>query len=74
MYWEFVIGCYNIFQTALLTAKHMLLLWKMFYEEQTLIDQSDNKSVFQLYTSEMSDKDSSMNYVPFIIFILFCMI
>ncbi|XP_014242615.1 tetratricopeptide repeat protein 7B isoform X2 [Cimex lectularius] len=44
---------------ALSTAKNMLILWKFQYEDQTLIEQADNKSVFQLYTSEMSDKDSS---------------
>ncbi|XP_073996401.1 tetratricopeptide repeat domain 7 [Rhodnius prolixus] len=46
-------------EVALHTAKNMLMLWKLLYEEQTIIDQNDNKSVFQLYTSEMSDKDSS---------------
>lgn len=53
-------------QQALLTAKHMLSLWRALYEDQTnseLPDQSekrsDTRSVFQLYTSEMSDKDSS---------------
>uniref|UniRef100_A0A0K8TA39 Tetratricopeptide repeat protein 7 N-terminal domain-containing protein n=2 Tax=Lygus hesperus TaxID=30085 RepID=A0A0K8TA39_LYGHE len=45
--------------TALLTAKNMLILWKVLHEEQTLNDQNDTKSVFQLYTSAMSDKDSS---------------
>lgn len=37
----------------------MLVIWKNIYEDQTVADNSDNKSVFQLYTSEMSDKDSS---------------
>ncbi|XP_075226691.1 tetratricopeptide repeat domain 7 [Lycorma delicatula] len=48
-------------EVALLTAKHMLTLWKVLYEEQTQsqLDHSDTRSVFQLYTSEMSDKDSS---------------
>ncbi|GLH01190.1 Tetratricopeptide repeat protein 7B [Gryllus bimaculatus] len=53
-------------ELALLTAKHMLALWKTLYEDQTngeLGDhsekRSDTRSVFQLYTSEMSDKDSS---------------
>ncbi|CAG2056515.1 unnamed protein product [Timema podura] len=53
-------------QIALLTAKHMLALWKSLYENQTISDlqdqsdkRSDTRSVFQLYTSEMSDKDSS---------------
>ncbi|GFG28700.1 hypothetical protein Cfor_05984 [Coptotermes formosanus] len=53
-------------EQALLTAKHMLSLWRALYEDQTnseLPDQSekrsDTRSVFQLYTSEMSDKDSS---------------
>lgn len=53
-------------EMALLTAKHMLALWKTLYEDQTngeIIDhsekRSDTRSVFQLYTSEMSDKDSS---------------
>lgn len=49
-------------KVALHTAKNMLMLWKLLYEEQTIIDQNDNKSVFQLYTSEMSDKDSSECY------------
>lgn len=52
-------------ETALATAKHMLMLWKTLYEGQTMSDvpecdrKSDTRSVFQLYTSEMSDKDSS---------------
>lgn len=46
-------------EVALLTAKNMLVIWKTLYEDQTVSDSSDNKSVFQLYTSEMSDKDSS---------------
>ncbi|KAK9502249.1 hypothetical protein O3M35_011053 [Rhynocoris fuscipes] len=46
-------------EVALLTAKNMLILWKVLYEDQTLVEQNDTKSVFQLYTSEMSDKDSS---------------
>jgi hypothetical protein len=44
----------------------MLSLWRALYEDQTNIDvpdqserRSDTRSVFQLYTSEMSDKDSS---------------
>lgn len=43
----------------------MLELWKNLYEGQTISDipecdrKSDTRSVFQLYTSEMSDKDSS---------------
>ncbi|GLV31859.1 Tetratricopeptide repeat domain 7 [Carabus blaptoides fortunei] len=51
--------------TALATAKHMLVLWKNLYEGQTMSDvpecdrKSDTRSVFQFYTSEMSDKDSS---------------
>ncbi|KAJ4428145.1 hypothetical protein ANN_24159 [Periplaneta americana] len=52
--------------SALFTAKHMLALWKTLYEDQTNIElpdqsekRSDTRSVFQLYTSEMSDKDSS---------------
>jgi len=53
-------------QQALLTAKYMLSLWRALYEDQTNIElpdqserRSDTRSVFQLYTSEMSDKDSS---------------
>ena len=53
-------------QQALLTAKYMLSLWRTLYEDQTNIElpdqserRSDTRSVFQLYTSEMSDKDSS---------------
>lgn len=50
---------------ALITAKQMLELWKTLYESQTISDmpecdrKSDTRSVFQLYTSEMSDRDSS---------------
>ncbi|KAJ8952634.1 hypothetical protein NQ318_020949 [Aromia moschata] len=50
---------------VLITAKQMLELWKNLYEGQTVSDmpecdrKSDTRSVFQLYTSEMSDKDSS---------------
>ncbi|XP_017770735.1 PREDICTED: tetratricopeptide repeat protein 7B [Nicrophorus vespilloides] len=52
-------------ERALVTAKQMLELWKNLYEGQTSSDipecdrKSDTRSVFQLYTSEMSDKDSS---------------
>uniref|UniRef100_V5IB36 Tetratricopeptide repeat protein n=1 Tax=Anoplophora glabripennis TaxID=217634 RepID=V5IB36_ANOGL len=52
-------------EKALVTAKQMLELWKSLYEGQTISDmpecdrKSDTRSVFQLYTSEMSDKDSS---------------
>ncbi|XP_060524165.1 tetratricopeptide repeat protein 7B [Cylas formicarius] len=52
-------------EAALVTAKQMLELWKNLYEGQTVSDvpecdrKSDTRSVFQLYTSEMSDKDSS---------------
>lgn len=53
-------------EAALVTAKQMLSVWKVLYEEQTLLDaadasdkRSDTKSTFQLYTAEMSDKDSS---------------
>ncbi|XP_076251037.1 tetratricopeptide repeat domain 7 [Rhynchophorus ferrugineus] len=52
-------------EVALITAKQMLELWKNLYEGQTISDvpecdrKSDTRSVFQLYTSEMSDKDSS---------------
>lgn len=47
-------------EAALLTAKHMLSLWKVLYEEQTTQESTqENRSVLQLYTSEMSDKDSN---------------
>ncbi|XP_030746939.1 tetratricopeptide repeat protein 7B-like [Sitophilus oryzae] len=52
-------------EVALITARQMLELWKNLYEGQTISDvpecdrKSDTRSVFQLYTSEMSDKDSS---------------
>ncbi|KAL3279766.1 hypothetical protein HHI36_017274 [Cryptolaemus montrouzieri] len=52
-------------EKALATAKQMLELWKNLYEGQTNSDmpecdrKSDTRSVFQLYPSEMSDKDSS---------------
>jgi hypothetical protein len=63
-----VCNVYNMsgLQQALLTAKHMLSLWRALYEDQTITElpdqsekRSDTRSVFQLYTSEMSDKDSS---------------
>ncbi|XP_011646054.2 tetratricopeptide repeat protein 7B [Pogonomyrmex barbatus] len=52
---------------ALYTISHMLHLWKDLYEDQTNVNcneqqsekRSETRSVFQLYTSEMSDKDSS---------------
>ncbi|KAH0945183.1 hypothetical protein HN011_004668 [Eciton burchellii] len=52
---------------ALHTISHMLHLWKNLYEDQTNIGcneqqsekRSETRSVFQLYMSEMSDKDSS---------------
>lgn len=51
---------------ALITAKQMLNVWKVLYEDQTVTDaadasdkRSDTKSTFQLYAAEMSDKDSS---------------
>lgn len=53
-------------EKALVTVKQMFDLWKNLYESQTISDmpecdrKSDTRSVFQLYTSEMSDKDSSM--------------
>lgn len=52
-------------EKALITGKQMLELWKNLYEGQISSDvpecdrKSDTRSVFQLYTSEMSDKDSS---------------
>lgn len=52
-------------EQALNTAKQMLMLWKNQYESLTINEapecdrKSDTRSVFQLYTSEMSDKDSS---------------
>ncbi|XP_044258625.1 tetratricopeptide repeat protein 7B isoform X2 [Tribolium madens] len=52
-------------EKALTTAKQMLELWKNLYEGQLNSDvpecdrKSDTRSVFQLYTSEMSDRDSS---------------
>ncbi|KAI5727260.1 hypothetical protein M8J76_017120 [Diaphorina citri] len=46
-------------EAALQTARHMLTLWKNLYEDQTNSEISDNKSVFQLYTSELSDKDTN---------------
>lgn len=54
------------FQSALLTGKKMLAIWKNLYEDQTSnesLDQSEKRSetrsVFNLYHSGMSDKDSS---------------
>ena len=54
-------------EQALFTIKHMFFLWKNLYEDQTNVDineqhsekRSETRSVFQMYTSEMSDKDSS---------------
>ncbi|XP_029049892.1 tetratricopeptide repeat protein 7B isoform X2 [Osmia bicornis bicornis] len=54
-------------EQALFTIRHMLLLWKNLYEDQTNTNcneqhsekRSETRSVFQLYASEMSDKDSS---------------
>ncbi|XP_076663255.1 tetratricopeptide repeat domain 7 isoform X2 [Andrena cerasifolii] len=54
-------------EQALFTIRHMLLLWKDLYEDQTNVNcneqhsekRSETRSVFQLYTSELSDKDSS---------------
>ncbi|XP_031826819.1 tetratricopeptide repeat domain 7 isoform X2 [Nomia melanderi] len=54
-------------EQALFTIRHMLLLWKNLYEDQTNVNcneqhsekRSETRSVFQLYASEMSDKDSS---------------
>lgn len=53
-------------EVALGTAKKLLSIWKAKYEEQTTVDttdmsdkRSDTRSAFQLYTSEISDKDSS---------------
>lgn len=46
----------------------MLILWKQLYECQTVSDmpecdrKSDTRSVFQIYTTEMSDKDSSKSF------------
>lgn len=57
----------NEAEEALVTIKHMFFLWKNLYEEQTSVDfneqqserRSESRSVFQMYSSEMSDKDSS---------------
>ena len=54
-------------EEALLTIQQMFNLWRSLYEDQTNVDcndqqsekRSETRSVFQLYTSEMSDKDSS---------------
>jgi len=56
---------------ALYTISHMLHLWKSLYEDQTNVNcneqhsekRSETRSVFQLYTSEMSDKDSSKLWI-----------
>ena len=63
-------------EDALFTIKHMLFLWKTFYEhqvaaaadesaEQQSEKRSETKSVFQIYSSEMSDKDSSKYNIHF---------
>lgn len=52
-------------EKALVTAKKMMELWKVLYEGQISSDvpecdrKSETRSLFQLYPSEMSDKDSS---------------
>ncbi|XP_049781839.1 tetratricopeptide repeat protein 7B-like isoform X2 [Schistocerca cancellata] len=53
-------------EQALHTAGNMLALWKNLYEEQIQADvmeqsdrRSETRSVFQMYSSELSDKDSS---------------
>ncbi|GAB6031720.1 hypothetical protein CHUAL_009466 [Chamberlinius hualienensis] len=56
-------------EEALLTSKHMLKLWRTTYEEQTQRDSGTlekdrhrgggGPSVYQLYSSELSDRDSS---------------
>lgn len=53
-------------QAALVTGKKMLAVWKNLYEDQTSNDsleqserRSETRSVFNLYASGMSDKDSS---------------
>lgn len=54
-------------ENSLMTIKHMLFRWKTLYENQVTNDtseqhsdkRSETRSVFQLYTSEMSDKDSN---------------
>lgn len=56
--------------TALITVKKMLHIWRDLYESQTNgIDgtderNSDTKSVFQMYSTQMSDKDSSKFTCP----------
>ncbi|XP_054715583.1 tetratricopeptide repeat protein 7B-like [Uloborus diversus] len=54
-------------EVGLLTSKQMLQLWKTVYESKMSMDpscsnmnraSSDNKSVFQIYSSEFSDVDS----------------
>lgn len=57
-------------EEALTTLKNMLHIWKLHYECQTLGDdeqqsekRSETRSVFQLYTNEMSDKDSSKYFL-----------
>ncbi|XP_034940307.1 tetratricopeptide repeat protein 7B [Chelonus insularis] len=54
-------------EDSVLTIKKMMKIWRDLYENQINVDcneqqserRSETRSVFQLYTSEMSDKDSS---------------
>ncbi|XP_014297851.1 tetratricopeptide repeat protein 7B [Microplitis demolitor] len=54
-------------EESLITIKEMLKIWRDLYENQINVDcneqqsekRSETRSVFQLYTTELSDKDSS---------------
>lgn len=50
-----------IFKIALVTAKHMLSMCKgtASNEGSPSIEHTDTRSIFQLYTTEHSDKDTS---------------
>jgi tetratricopeptide (TPR) repeat protein len=62
-------------EEALTTIKHMLFLWKNLYDDQIKADineqqsekRSETRSVFQIHTSELSDKDSSMHIKIFLL-------
>jgi hypothetical protein len=69
-----IVFFFHIFQkVALVTAKHMLSMCKASSasnEGSPSIEHTDTRSIFQLYTTELSDKDSSNTqiYISFLIF------
>ncbi|KAJ8670137.1 hypothetical protein QAD02_001396 [Eretmocerus hayati] len=61
---ELYIGQYD---EALTTIKELFSLWRLLYEEETNVEvpepqsekRSESRSIYQMYSSEMSEKDSS---------------